>query len=67
MAGVGEAYTPTFVGPDGSVYAINNATLFVVGFAPVPEPVTVLGLFGVTLAAGSMGRRYFKRVPSNDQ
>lgn len=24
----GEAYTPTSVGPDGSVYAINNATLF---------------------------------------
>src|SRR6185369_15480725 len=27
-SGVGEAYTPTVVGPDGTVYAINNATLF---------------------------------------
>jgi hypothetical protein len=29
--GVGEAYTPTVVGPDGTVYAINDATLFAIG------------------------------------
>ena len=49
-AGIGEAYTPTIIGADGKVYAINNATLFAVGSAPAtgPEPGTLaLALLGL--------------------
>ena len=29
-AGLGQAYTPTWIGADGGVYAISNATLYAI-------------------------------------
>jgi hypothetical protein len=30
-SGIGEAYTSTVLGPDGQIYAVNNAALFAIG------------------------------------
>jgi len=57
--GIGEAYTPTIIGPDGTGYAINNAILFALAPAAVPEPSTVILLTGLT--AGSLGYLWRKR------
>jgi hypothetical protein len=48
--GVGEAYTPTSVGADGTVYAINNATLFAVG---LPSDVSLAAVSDQTVTQGS--------------
>jgi Bacterial Ig domain/Dockerin type I domain len=58
-SGVGEAYTPTIIGVDGTVFAINNATLFAIrsagNHAPVADNLAVTlaedSSFSVTLSA----------------
>ena len=47
--GVGEAYTPTVIGVDGTVYAINNATLWAINSPAGPSVATATpagNLFG---------------------
>ncbi len=56
-SGLGEAYTPTLIGPDGTVYAINDARLFAVG---VPEPVGIAAMTGMILLLRRRGRRATK-------
>lgn len=49
--GIGEAYTPTVIGADGSVYAIQDATLFNVGEVPEPSGVALAAITLIFLAA----------------
>lgn len=64
-SGVGEAYTPTMIGPNGEVYAINNARLFAVGDTPqgTPEPGALTFLLGGGAAFAIAGRRRKLRHP----
>lgn len=58
--GVGEAYTPTIIGPNGAVYAINDATLFSVGAqlaVSTPEPGALALFLGAGAAVACVGRR----------
>lgn len=51
-SGVGEAYTPTAVGPDGTVYCINNAIVFALSNNTV-RPTSFSMLHG-TLSGGTL-------------
>jgi hypothetical protein len=55
--GIGEAYTPTVIGVDGTVYAVNDAKLFAVGAADAPLTAGVL-----TPPAATEGARFTNTV-----
>jgi hypothetical protein len=64
----GEAYTPTIIGADGTVYAINNATLWAVGALPnntgTPNQRFVLQIYHDLLGrqADAAGLAYWSSV-----
>jgi hypothetical protein len=56
-AGIGEAYTPTLIGPDGTVYAINDAVLYAVNAVPEPSSLFLVGAgFAGLLASRRTGK-----------
>jgi hypothetical protein len=54
-SGLGEAYTPTVIGTDGTVYAVNNATLFAVGGNGSISGKVFNEVNGLALPAGNPG------------
>src|SRR5436190_785039 len=47
--GIGEAYTPTIIGPDGTVYAINAAILNAVGRQTIGTTLSINAVIGDTI------------------
>ena len=53
--GVGEAYTPSLIGADGTAYAINDGYLFAVGQA---SNLTIVGTHAANFSPGQSGAQY---------
>ncbi len=61
--GIGEPYTPTAIGPDGTIYALNGGTLFALGGLPFSK--FVVNVLGSTSATA--GSSFLVTVQAADQ
>jgi hypothetical protein len=58
-AATGESYTPTVVGPDGAVYAINNAELYCCQANPATSPLFTQPVLREPFPAGGFPIEFF--------
>jgi len=57
-----QAFTPTVIGPNGTVFAIDDGTLYAVGVVPEPATLALLGLSAAGMLCGRPTRRRRRKL-----